>query len=203
MLYKRYGRVKFQDCATSWIAVFLLFAITILSLWAPFPWWLSVIPFLFAVAILWDLLSSIFETFSVRDNKFYIKRGLRSAVTDIPPEVLVIVSAADIRQMGRTRTSYREETHMLTGRFAVSILRHTTVQEAVDRLHRPPLKPYTNSMVEGLFEEYRFVYSFVYEQDAVTEALDGRKYQIIIPESLLNKVPASLLTTDVFIDKGY
>jgi len=100
------------------------------------------------------------------------------------------------------RTPVGNRTHILKDKYAVSILRETPLDAALDGLHRNGMKKYTSSWVQTVFEGCRYVYGFVCDQAMLDELIADRPCLLIIPESLSGKIAVCSAAANVYIDAG-
>lgn len=125
MKNRRYGKFRFGDYAASWgvIALWLLFSIAALVL--ALPRWMAVLPAVFAAVRLWAVLSPQRESFILNRGSVTVFRGGKSRTIDLPPDITIVASYADICPPLTVPTPVGNRTHILKDRYAVSILRET------------------------------------------------------------------------------
>ena len=202
MRNRRYGKFRFGDYAASWavIAVMLLFSTAALVL--ALPRWAAVLPAAFAAVRLWAVLSPQCESFILNRGSVTVFRGGKSQTIDLPPDITIVASYADICPPLTVRTPAGNRTHILKDKYAVSILRDVPLDAALEGLHRNGTKKYTSSWVQAAFEGYRYVYGFVCDQAMLDELTADRQCLLIIPESLSGKITVSSAAAKVYIDAG-
>ena len=202
MRNRRYGKFRFGDYTASWevIALWLLFSIAALAL--ALPRWMAVLPAVFAAVRLWAVLSPQRESFILNRSSVTVFRGRKSRTVDLPSDITIVVSYADICPPLTVRTPVGNRTHILKDKYAVSILRETPLDAALDGLHRNGMKKYTSSWVQAVFEGCRYVYGFVCDQAMLDELIADRPCLLIIPESLSVKIAVSSAAANVYIDAG-
>lgn len=114
-----------------------------------------------------------------------------------------VVSYADICPPLAVRTVVGNQTHILKDKFAVSILKEMPAEVALEILHRNRAQKYTNSNIQTVFDDYRYIYSFVCDQSLFDELIANRECLLIIPESLIGVISFDQNTINVRIDSGH
>lgn len=203
MEYRRYGRFRFRDYLSAWFAIVFLFAVAVSGFFADIQFFLTIWPLVLSMIMAWSIYKPNRERFSIFGDTITILQGRKKKKVTIPSEPTLIVSYADVCPPLAKRIGYGNQTYMLKGRYAVSILQKIPLETALKRLHQNYTRKYAISTVEASFEEYLYVYSFVSNQELLDKLLDGRNCQIIIPETLLNQISIDLRQKNVHIDTGY
>ena len=200
MKNRRYGKFRFGDYTASWavIVVMLLFSIAALVLAQPL--WLTALPAAFAAVWLWAILSPQRESFILSRGSITVFRGRKSRTIDLPSDITIVASYADICPPLTARTAVGNRTHILKDKYAVSILQETSLAAALEGLHRNCMKTYSSSWIQTVFEGYRYVYSFVCDQAMLDELTANRRCLLIIPESLADKIAVDTDAANVYID---
>lgn len=203
MEYLRYGGFRFSDYTSAWFAMVFLFVLVIVGFLTDTPFYLLIWPLLFSVIMAWSIYKPNRERFWISDDTITIIQGVRKQKVAIPTEATVIVSYADVCPPLARRVSYGNQTYMLKGRYAVSILHKMPLETVLGCLHRNYARKYTTSTIEFCFDEWCHVYSFVCTQELLDQLLTKGYYQLIIPESLLERVSINHNTASVYVDAGY
>lgn len=203
MEYRRYGKFRFFDYTSTWLVIVFLCGLIVVGFLTETQFYLMIWPILLLVIMVWSIYKPNNERFSISGGTIIIMRGRKKDKIDIPSEPTLIVSYADICPPLAKRMSYGNQTYMLKGRYAISILQKIPLEIAIVRLHENYTRKYTNSTVEACFDEHLYVYSFVGNQEIVDKLIANNKCQIIIPESLLSQLPINLNQINAHIDAGY
>lgn len=58
------------------------------------------------------------------------------------------------------------------------------METAFDTLHRVYVKKYTTGYIKNIFDDYRYIYSFVCDRELFDMITSNRKCLLIVPESL-------------------
>ena len=203
MNYKRYGKFNFFDYISTWFAIVFMLALAAIGYLVNVSYYLLIIPLLYSMIMLWSIYLSNSERFFISDDTITIIQGRKKQKVSIPSEPILVVSYADVCPPLAMRMSYGNQTYMLKGRYAISILQKMPLETALVRLHQNYTRKYTTSTVKACFDEYLYVYSFVGDQEIVDKLLANRKCQIIIPETLRNQIAIDLHQTNAHIDTGY
>ena len=143
------------------------------------------------------------ERFMISGDTITIMQGKKEKKVSIPSELTLVISYADVCPPLAKRISYGNQTYILKGRYAISILKKIPLEDALVRLHRNYTRKYTTSTVEACFDECLYVYSFVGNHEILDRLLSNRNCQIIIPETLLNQISIDFHKVNVHIDTGY
>lgn len=203
MEYRRYGKFSFGDYKSALFAIPFMIFVGIGGLLTDFPIFLSIFPILFSIIMAWSIYQPHRERFSVCGDTIVIRQGQKEREVKIPSNPVLVVSYADLCPTIAKRFSSGNQTYLLKGKYAVSILQKMPLETALERLHPPHLRKYTSSKIEELFDEHYFIYSFVCNQALLDELLINRDCQLIIPKSLLEHVPIDYRRADIHIDTEY
>ena len=154
--------------------------------------------YLFSVCYLIFTLSlnffNYFEKFRINDKKISIvKLGLKKTV-DIPDEIILIVSEAQL-------LTFDEKMPILKNKYSVSILSSMELNIALEQIHGTKWKitRYTNKTIEETFK-HEFVYSFVLTDETCNILSNLNCKYTIMPESIAKKIKFG---KNVYIDEGY
>ena len=123
----------------------------------------------------------------------------------MPAQFIVIVSYADVCTDFAKRVSLLNNTDILRGQWAVSLLRESHIEGVLNRLHEKRDSLYTNCYIEEWFQSgvtHSFIYSFVCDQDLLEQVLNNKHYTLILPEALFDQIDTSRLNGTVYIDRG-
>lgn len=196
MEFNRYGKLCWKDYKFTLASIggFILLAIASLALGLAFSY--SV--FAMAFAIVWTILilRPYRERFSVGDHFILVRQGKHTHEVPFPPDIILVLSQADIRD------TFSVQSYFLRNKYAVSLLRSDPLEDMLQILHANRVKKYTNSTIGAAFA-HSFIYSFVYNKDALAQILKNGVSMVIIPESLVDQVDRSIFECSVFIDKGF
>lgn len=203
MKYRRYGKFRFCDYISAWLVIVFLFVLVVDGFLTDTQFYLLIWPLLFLMIMAWSIYKPNSECFLISGNTITIIQGRKKQKVSIPSEPTLVVSYADVCPPLAKRIGYGNQTYMLKGRYAISILQKIPLETALMRLHRNYTRKYTISTVEACFDEYLYVYSFVGNQEMFDKLISNRNCQIIIPETLLNQISIDLRHQKVHIDLGY
>ena len=203
MKHKRYGKFRFSDYISGWIAILIMLELTIAGILTDIKIYLLVCHILVLISMAWSIYKPNSESFSISDDEIIITRGKKEEKISIPLNPTLIVSYADVCPPLAKRISYGLPTYMLKGRYAISILQNTPLETVLKLLHKNYTRKYTASIVEECFDEHLYVYSFVGNKEILDKLLDNRNYQMIIPETLLNQISIDIHQTTAYVDSGY
>ena len=153
----RYGEFNPRDYCVSWIAivVFLLFSIGSIVLKLSFLF--AVFPLICAIIRMWIILAPHREKFILYDNSIIVFFCKQTRRLSLPAELTLVVSYADVCPPLTLRTAIGNQTHILKGKFAVSILQKMPLDVAVETLHRNQIRKYTTSIVQRVFDECLYI----------------------------------------------
>ena len=203
MKYRRYGKFRFSDYTSAWLVIVFLFVLVVVGFLTDTQFYLLIWPLLLLMIMAWSIYKPNSERFLISGDTITIMQGRKKQEVSIPSEPTLVVSYADVCPPLAKRVSYGNQTYMLKGRYAISILQKIPLEIAIVRLHENYTRKYTNSTVEACFDEHLYVYSFVGNQEIVDKLIANNKCQIIIPESLLSQLPINLNQINAHIDTGY
>lgn len=200
-MYRRYGKFRFLDYTCTWLVSVFLFVLVVVGFLTDTQFYLYIWPILFLMIMIWSIFKPNSERFCILGDTITIIQGRKIQKVFIPSEPILVVSYADVCSPLAKRVGYGNQTYMLKGRCAISILKEVPLEIALMRLHQNHTRIYTTSIVEAHIDEC--IYSFVYNQEALDKLLVNRSCQVIIPETLLNEIPIDLQQNNVHIDTGY
>ena len=203
MKHSRYGKFRFRDYTSAWLAIVFLFVLVVVGCLTNTQVYLLIWPLMLLVIMAWSIYKPNSERFLISGDTITIMQGRKKQRVAIPSEPTIVVSYADVCPPLARRISYGNQTYMLKGRYAISILQKIPLETALVRLHQNYTCKYTTSTVEVCFEEYLHVYSFVGNQELLDELVSNKNCQIIIPETLLNQISIDLHQINAYIDTGY
>jgi len=115
------------------------------------------------------------------------------------------VSYADVCPPLTINTTYGNPTHILKDKFAVSILQKMPAEDVLEILHQKLylVQKYTTSSIRAVFDDYRYIYSFVCDQFLLDALIDSKKCLLIVPESLSKVIAFESSVENVYIDSGH
>lgn len=203
MKNRRLGKFRFHDFCISWISIVLLLLFSIASIVLELS--LSFVIFPSVCVIIWlaAILVPHCEQFSISGDSITVYFGRQTKTIQLPAELTLIVSYADVCPPLTIRTAVGNQTHILKDKFAVSILQKMPVELALETLHRNHIKKYTTSRIRTVFDDYRYIYSFVCDQFLLDALIADRKCLLIVPESLSKVMSFESSIENVYIDLGY
>lgn len=203
MEYYRWGKFRFGDFYIAWLAIGCLLSFSIASIILQLSAILSIFPIMYAVVWILKILIPHRERFALGDNTIAIARGKKIRTINLPPMLTLVVSYADVCPPLAIHTDIGKPTHILKGKFAVTVLRDMQLDVVLEALHRNHVQKYTTSTIQAVFNGYQFIYSFVCNQLMLEKMLVNRKCLLVVPESLAEKVSFDLQNKSVYIDMGY
>lgn len=203
MKYYRYGKYRPSDYFISWVGIAVLLLFSIGSIILKLSFLFIVFPLVYAVIWLWAILAPYREKFIMSDNSITVLLGKKTRTIILPSEITLVVSYADVCPPLTLRTAIGNQTHILKDKYAVSILQKMPLDVALETLHRNQIHNYTTSIVQRVFGDYRYIYSFVCNQSQIDRLIANRNCLLIIPESLQEKVSVDQSIVDIHIDSGH
>ena len=200
MKYPRYGKFQFFDYVSGWVAIVAYLTLGIGGLFTDIQYCFLALPILFSVITAWSIYKPHTEHFIFNDGTFTTIKGKKSKTIDIPDGALFVIAYADVwpplaKRIGSLKT------YFLKGRFSVIILNNISLSDFFDKMHTKFTFKYTNSTVE-LCAEDAFIYSFVCTQEILDKLPIKETHQVIIPESLMQKVTIGK-NAAVIVDRGF
>ena len=197
---KRYGKIRFGDIYQI-IIVTLLFGIMGAGciIFNRSVVLIGLI-FTFITVHIVLLISTLLEKFSVEQSSIITYHFGRKKVIEIPNELLLIFSYADLCLPFRVRTAIGNETQILRNKIGVSILKSIPVSAALDAVHRNGIKYYTTSSVKCAFDEYLYIYSFVCDEGDIEDLIKDKKCTVIMPKSFSGKINIKSDLAEICID---
>ena len=203
MKFFRYGKFSFADYWGSWISIIILLAYSVCCIVLHLS--LIFVFFSLVYAFIWliKILMTINESFMIVDNDIIISKIGKAQKIPIPSELTLIISYADVCPPLAIRTATGKQTHILKDKFAISILTKMPLDITLETLHKNRIEEYTNSIIQTTFNDYRYIYSFVFNQFLLDSLICNRDCILILPQSLVEKITVDLNYTNtiVYIDK--
>lgn len=203
MRYKRLGKFRFGDYYSSWVSIVILLLFSTVSMMIELPFLFVIFPSLYAITWFGIILFPHSEQFTINSDSISVFKGGQTKIIHLPAELTLIVSYADVCPPLTIRTAFGNQTHILKDRFAVSILQKMPVEVALETLHQNRIQKYTTSSIRTVFDDYRYIYSFVCDQFLVDALLDSKKCFLIVPESLSKLIAFESSVENVYIDPGH
>ena len=188
MKFNRYGSFQFSDFYSSWLGISILLLFSIAGFWIKSNIVLNVFPIVYAIVWLTVILLPFREKFEIKEDSITVIKGRRKHSIDIPSKITIIVSDVDICPPFAVRTAFRNNTHVLKNKYAITILKYTEIEDVLEVLHRNHVQYYTSSMIEYMFSNHQFIYSFVCNQNLFEYVVYNRDSLIIMPESHANNI---------------
>lgn len=202
MKYRRYGKFLLKDYYSGWFGILLFLLIAFTGSKNGIQKYLVIWPIFLAVMMARGIIEPNKEWFSVSDDVIDIKKGRKRYQIILPQEIIVIVSYTDVCSDLAKRVGIGNSNYMLKGRYAVSILRKLPVETVLETLHAKYAYRYTNCFIEEQLKR-NFIYSFVCDQELLEKIVSGKRYTLILPETLVHKLNLTRLKGDIYIDKGF
>lgn len=202
MKNRRLGRFRFGDYFFSWFSIVILLLFSVVSLILKLSLLFVVFPLAYAIIWFGTILIPYFEQFSINNNCISVFWGKKTETIHLPEECTIIVSYADVCPPLTVRTSWGNPTHILKGKFAISVLEKVPLEEIIEKLHSNRIQKYTTSTIKTAFPD-RFVYSFVCDQFLFETLTNNKNYFLIIPESLSDVLTFDSHSEKMYIDVGY
>ena len=202
MEYYRYGKFRHGDYCISWVGIAVLLFFSIGSIMLKLSFLFVVFPLVYAVVWLWVILAPHREKFIMCDHSITVLLGKKTRTIILPSELTLVVSYADVCPPLTLRTAIENQTHILKDKYAVSILQKMPLDVAIEALHRNQIHNYTTSIVQRVFDDYRYIYGFVCNQSQIDRLIANQNCLLIIPESLQEKISVDQSIVDVHIDSG-
>lgn len=147
MEYRRYGKFRFLDYMHVWCPTILLLAFAIAAILYT-PSYLVTGPCLMVIYLPYTVLEPNRERFTITNNSIVTRKGRKTKTIELPDELTLIVSDADILDsFSKNRLgSYKSNT--LKGRYAISILRRDSAENVIRYLHKNGAREYSNTSIE-------------------------------------------------------
>lgn len=142
------------------------------------------------------------EKFSVNQTSLILYKGRATEEKFFPAKMTVVLSYADMCNDLAKSVTLVNQTYMLKGEWAISLLEDVPVNKVIDCLHGNGAWRYTNCWVEELLKKH-FIYSFVCNQSVLEKVLYDKNFTLIIPETLLDKINIQRIKGEIYIDKGF
>ena len=203
MKNRRLGKFRFHDYCISWTSIALLLLFSIASIVLELSFLFVIFPSVYAVIWLGVILVPHCEQFTISSDAITIFFGKKTQTIRLPSELTLVVSYADVCPPLTMRTAVGNQTHILKDKFAVSILQKMPVEVALETLHRNRVQKYTTSRIRTVFDDYRYIYSFVCNQSLFDALIANRKCLLIVPESLSKVISFESSIENVHIDLGH
>ena len=203
MKIRRWSKFRFGDYYISWISIVILLLFSITSIMLELSLLLVIFPLAYVIIWIGTILFPYWEKFYIDRDSIYVFWGRKTKKINLPNEVTLIVSYADICPPLTVRTALGNRTHILKDKLAVSILEKMPVEFVLETLHKNRIPKYTTSSIRTVFDEYRYIYSFVCNQSLINELIGDRKCLLIIPESLSKSISFNASNASVYIDLNY
>ena len=203
MKNRRFGKFRFRNFCMSWLAITLLLLFSVASIVLKLSLLFVIFPAVYAIIWLVILLVPYCEQFVISRDFITVFWGKKAKTIPLPSKLTLVVSYADICPPLAVRTVVGNQTHILKDKFAVSILKEMPAEVALEILHQNRAQKYTNSNIQTVFDDYRYIYSFVCDQSLFDELIANRECLLIIPESLIGVISFDQNTINVRIDSGH
>ena len=200
MKTRRLGKFRFGDYYTSLFSIVILLLFSTASIVLELSFLFVFFPSVYAIIWFGAILVSHCEQFSINSNSISVFWGRQTKTINLPVELTLIVSYADVCPPLTIRTAVGNQTHILKDKFAVTILQKMPVDVALETLHQNRIQKYTTSSIRTVFDEHRYIYSFVCNQFLFDALIANRKCLLIVPESLSKVISFESSIENVYID---
>ena len=200
MRSKRLGKFRFSDYYTSWGSIIICLLFSIASIILELSFLFVIFPLVYAIVWLGAILIPHCEQFSISSDSIFVFWGRQTKTIHLPAELTLIVSYADVCPPLAIRTAIKNQTHILKDKFAVSILQKMPVEVALDTLHQNRVRKYTTGNIRTVFDDHRYIYSFVCNQSLLDVLVAQKNCVLIVPESLSKVIAFDLSVENVYID---
>lgn len=134
MEYRRYGKFRFLDYMHVWCPTILLLAFAIAAILYT-PSYLVIGPCLMVIYLPYTVLEPNRERFTIINNSIVTRKGRKTKTIELPDELTLIVSDADILDSFSKRRLGLYKAYTLKGRYAISILRRDFAENVIRYLH--------------------------------------------------------------------
>jgi len=198
--YSRYGKFRFSDYYLSWVAIVFFVLFSIVFIVFDFNPFFAIFSIGYAWLWLWRILEPQREKFMIQKDKITVFKGKRISTIELPIELILVISYADVSPPFAIRTAVGNPTHILKDKISVSILKKIPVDSVINALHQNYIQKQTMSRIQAVFDDFRYVYSFVCNQDILNQLFVSRKCSLIIPKSLKELISFDSNIVDVYID---
>lgn len=156
---------------------------------------------IYSVAWVWLILSPQLEQFVIDSDIIISRFGRKKHTINLPNELTLVISYADICPPFAVRTAIGNRTHILKGKYAVSILHKLPLNIALEKLHSNYVKTYTTSTIQRVFISHQYIYSFVCDdQSLLSRLIMNKQCQLIVPESLRDQISVDLHPINTYVD---
>lgn len=203
MMYPRYGAFRLSDYHTSWLGMGILSIFAVLSALLKLPLFLVAFPLAYMLFWGWTIFDQNSEKFVLTDDVIVTNKYGKQQRIHLPSELTLLVSYADICPPLSRHVSIGNKTHILKGRYAISILREMPLNAVLSALHQIPVQKYTTSTIQTVFDGYRYIYCFVCDIASIERVMKNRQCLVIVPESLQEEVSIQSTSATTYIDWGY
>ena len=193
----------FSDYISVWIVCIFLIAIVVFGALMNMRFYLLVATVLLIVALLWSVCKPNSECFVISSDKVTIINGKKQRSVCIPYNPIIVISYADVCSPFQKHICSGNQSYMLRGRYAITILNDIPLNSLLDLMHQSYVRKYTNSLLQSRLDEHIYIYSFVGNQELLDVFLAKEGARIIIPETLLNQISTGSKKTNVIVDVGY
>lgn len=197
MEFRRYGIFSIRDFTSAWFAIAAFLTMSVLGiLWDVPVYWCGVL-LLAAVFMAGTILLPYLERFSLYEDQILVKRVGKTQTIPLPDKLTVLVTYAALG------TAYANQSYILRGKYAITLLTETSIGVIVDRLHQGRCIRYTTSSVRNAFPEHQILYSFVGNKWLLEQMMIHSEYNLIVPESLQERVSLPANAINIFYDYGF
>ena len=203
MRNRRLGKFRFGDYYSSWVSIVILLLFSIVSFMLELPFLYVIFPSLYAIIWIGVILYPHCEQFSISSDSISVFGGRQTKIIHLPAELTLIVSYADVCPPLTILTAFGNQTHILKDKIAVSILKKMPVEVALETLHQNRIQKYTTSSIRTVFDDHRYIYSFVCDHFLFDALLDSKKCLLIVPESLSKAITFEPNIDNMYIDPAH
>ncbi len=193
-MFLRFGKPEIKNHWSLFIEIPLVICWFFTVYFCELPLLLYLFPVCYLIFTLSLNFFNYLEKFRINDKKIdIVKLGLKKTV-DIPNEIVLIVSEAQL-------LTFDEQMPILKNKYSVSILSSMELNIALEQIHGTDWKiiRYTNKTIEETFK-HEFVYSFVLTEETCNILNTLNCKYTIIPKSISNIIKFG---ENVYIDEEY
>lgn len=195
-MYRKNGSFPWADMKATiafWIIVALIPCYNIFH-----DIFLGLTGFLIVALHIWGIFYPFFERFSIKNSTICIKKLFSSYEKIVPEKSVLVITDHYVRFW------FSGVSTQFIGQYAVSIIENMPIDEVLNEIRgkQPSQVAYSNYSIESDLK-WRFIYSFVLNEEALDELLSCTKATVIIPESLIDKININNPSAEIYIDKGW
>ena len=196
---KRYGKFRFRDYTYLWIVGVVLILFSIMLVIFRLNLLLVIFPIVYSVTLMLSIIIPNSEEFCIQNRILTMKKIGTTRNVTLPENITLVISLADISPPFANRLGVNRQTHILNDKYTISILQDVNLDQWNNKAHKNYVKQYTDSVVRLLFDDYRYIYSCVCDNELIDYFINNHNCLVIVPNSLKDKInlPSNI---NVYID---